>query len=1060
MKLRILTLTLVIGIGCAVSAQEITSKTLSAFKFRSIGPALTSGRVADIAVEPGNRSTYYVAAASGGVWKTTNAGTTFKPIFDDQGSYSIGCITIAPSNPHNLWVGTGENNNQRSVAYGDGVYRSDDGGKTWKNMGLKESEHIGNIIVHPDNHNVVYVAAYGPLWSSGGDRGLYKTVDGGAHWERILDVSEHTGISEVAMSKHHPNLMFAAAHQRRRHVFTYISGGPESALYRTTDGGVTWDKVGGGFPKGDLGRISVACSPVDPDLVYAMVEGHGFYKSVDRGVSWTKQDDYYSSGNYYVEIIPHPTERDWVYSMDTYGKVSKDGGKTWNAIGNKSRHVDDHALFIDPIDPNYLLIGCDGGVYESYDAGSNWVFMPNLPITQFYRVSTDNDQPFYNVFGGTQDNFSMGGPSRTLNREGIRNQDWFLTKGGDGFETQVDPTDPNIIYAQSQYGYLVRYDKKSGERTDIRPYPDRDEKPWRWNWDAPLIISPHDHQTLYFAANKIFKSTNRGDAWEIISPDLSQQIDRNALEVMGKVWSVDAVAKNQSTSIYGNIVSLEESPLQPGLLYAGTDDGAIWVSQNDGTSWEQYTQFPGIPEHTYVQDLVADRYDPAVVYALFNNHKNGDFKPYILKSSNYGKSWNSIHSDLPERGSVYAMEQDHIRPDLFFVGTEFGVYTTLNGGDSWLKFSNGLPTIAIRDLEIQRSHSDLVLASFGRGFYVLDNYSALREISEETLQNDVYVFKPDTGLMYHPATPQVYRDKGFQGERFYLAENPPFGLTFHYYLNKDLNAPKPDRDKTPYPDASALRAEDRDMGTSLLVDILDSEGKLVRRMKGKTSKGMNAITWDFRVADGRISDTEKEAIWTDKGTAHMALPGTYKIQLFQARSNEITPLTEPVAFECTALNRASLPARDQLGVDSFFRDLRSLGRRVDVAKYRMEKAWEFYVMFRSEALHAGLSDNGLMGEFDAMRQLKFAADSLLNGDESLTKREFETLPGLEERVGYTAYYAWNSSSAITSTQRMNAEIVQEETVVLEKWVDEMEQKVARWKLMWDDMNRALIEPKK
>lgn len=1052
-----------VSFGLSSSAQEITSKTLSAFKFRSIGPALTSGRVADLAVNPENRANYYVAAASGGVWKTENAGTTFEPIFDEQGSYSIGCVTIDPNNPNIIWVGTGENNNQRSVAYGDGVYRSEDGGSTWKNMGLGASEHIGNILVHPGNSNVVWVAAYGPLWSAGGDRGVYKSVDGGKNWVSVLQVSEHTGFSQIEMSPHDDQLMFAAAHQRRRHVFTYISGGPESALYRSIDGGVTWDTVENGFPKGDLGRISVACSRVDENVVYAMVEGHGFYKSTDRGASWKKQDDYYSSGNYYVEIIAHPTLADCIYSMDTYSKVSYDGGKTWKALGNKSRHVDDHALYIDPKDPDYLLIGCDGGVYESYDHGQNWVFMPNLPITQFYRVSTDNDFPFFNVFGGTQDNFSMGGPSRTLNREGIRNQDWFLTKGGDGFETQVDPTDPNTIYAQSQYGYLVRFDKASGEATDIRPYPARDEVPWRWNWDAPLLISPHNPTTLYFAANKIFKSTDRGDSWEIISPDLSQNIDRNALPVMGKVWSVDAVAKNQSTSIYGNIVSFEESPLQPGLLYAGTDDGAIWVSEDDGANWTSQLRFPDVPENTYVQDLVADRFNSDVVYALFNNHKNGDFKPYILRSENRGKSWRAMHSDLPERGSVYAMEQDHVRSDLFFVGTEFGVHVTLNGGESWLKFSHGLPTIAIRDLQIHRRDDALVLASFGRGFYVLDNYAPLREIDGPVNDQKATIFTPDTGLMYHPASPQVYRNKGFQGERFYLAKNPPYGITFHYAIHKSLAAAKPDRKEKPYPSAAELRAEDRKLDGVLMVDITDETGSLIRRLKGAAGKGIHAITWDFRVSEGRITSADNESIWHEKGTAHYALPGTYQVQLTWISESGMEVLCEPVSFVCERLETSkNSPSTEEVAVENeqFFKELRALGRRVDVATYRMDRAWDFYVLFRAEALHADLITDDLLADFSEMRQLKFAADSLLNGDESMTRREFETLPGLEERIGYTAYYAWNSSSPVTQTQRMNAAIVREEAAELENWVEQMELLVNRWKAEWTELNVKLSNPKK
>ncbi|HBF20469.1 MAG TPA: glycosyl hydrolase, partial [Cryomorphaceae bacterium] len=470
----------------------IEKTSLSALKFRSIGPALTSGRIADLAVNPNNHAEYYVATASGGVWKTTNHGITYHPVFDDQGSYSIGCITLDPSNPHVIWVGSGENNNQRSVAYGDGIYKSEDGGKSWSNMGLKNSEHIGMIVVHPENPDVVYVAAYGPLWSSGGDRGIYKSTDGGKNWEKILDVSENTGFNEIHMDPRNPDVLYATAHQRRRHVWTYISGGPESAIYKSTDGGKNWTQLKNGIPSGDKGRIALAIPPSNPDVVYAMVEGHGVYRSDDRGASFSFQNPYETSGNYYVELVPHPTDENTVYSMDTYMHVSRDGGKSWNRLPEDKKHVDNHCLWINPDNPDQMIAGCDGGLYETYDNAANWQFKPNLPITQFYKVAVDNALPFYNIYGGTQDNFSLGGPSRTTNRSGITNADWFVTNTGDGFETVIDPVDPNIIYAQSQYGGLVRYDKKNGESVGIHPSPAYGEAAYRWNWDAPLLISPHD----------------------------------------------------------------------------------------------------------------------------------------------------------------------------------------------------------------------------------------------------------------------------------------------------------------------------------------------------------------------------------------------------------------------------------------------------------------------------------------------------------------------------------------------------------------------------------------
>ncbi len=433
-------------------APSWTSANTSAFKFRDIGPATTSGRIADLAVNPNNSAEIYLALASGGVWKTSNNGTTWKAIFDNENSYSTGCIEIDPNNSNTIWVGSGENNNQRSVAYGDGVYVSRDGGKSWTNTGLKESEHIGMIAIDPTNSSHVYVAAYGPLWKKGGDRGIYESKDGGQNWNRILEVSEHTGFNEIHMDPRNPNVLYAAAHQRRRHVYTHLSGGPESALYKSIDGGQNWNKVGGGFPSGNVGRIGMDISPANPDIIYATVEGHGMYKSTDRGESWSKQSGHETSGNYYVELIAHPTKESTVYSMDTYAHVSNDGGKNFNRIPKKLKHVDNHCLWIDPTNTKHMLIGTDGGLYETWDEMANWNWRANLPTIQFYRVAVDNDWPFYNVYGGTQDNNSLGGPSQTINRRGIINSDWIVTNGGDGFESATDPEDPNIVYAQAQYG--------------------------------------------------------------------------------------------------------------------------------------------------------------------------------------------------------------------------------------------------------------------------------------------------------------------------------------------------------------------------------------------------------------------------------------------------------------------------------------------------------------------------------------------------------------------------------------------------------------------------------
>jgi photosystem II stability/assembly factor-like uncharacterized protein len=528
-----------------------TSATFNGLALRSLGPAINSGRVVAFAVHPQNRSRFYAAAASGGVWKTDNSGTTWTPIFDNEGSYSIGALVLDPKNPNVLWVGTGENNSQRSVGYGDGVYRSDDGGKSWKNMGLKTSEHIGRIVIDPRNSNVVYVAAEGPLWGPGGDRGLYKTTDNGSTWKKVLSISENTGVYDVVIDPRNPDHLLASAYQRRRHVWTLINGGPESAIYRSTDAGATWSKVTSGLPKEEMGRIGLAMALTNPDIIYASIESTdkkgGIFRSTDGGATWEKRNDFDAQAQYYAHPVVDPKNPDRVYVMSVYLQVSDDGCKTLHNLGEKWKHVDNHEIWIDPKSPDFCRVGCDGGIYESHDRGANWRFLANLPITQFYDVTADEDAPFYHVYGGTQDNNTLGGPARTRSGHGITNADWFVTQEGDGFQSRVDPKDPSTVYSESQYGVLVRYDRKNGQITGIQPQPGKGEPPLRWNWDSALVLSPHLHTRLYFAAQKVFRSDDRGDSWKAISPDLTRQIDRNQLPVMGKIWNADAVAKNLST---------------------------------------------------------------------------------------------------------------------------------------------------------------------------------------------------------------------------------------------------------------------------------------------------------------------------------------------------------------------------------------------------------------------------------------------------------------------------------------------------------------------------------
>jgi len=1025
-------------------ADPRVSLSLDAFKLRSIGPALTSGRISDFAVNPNNPSEFYVASASGGVWKTINAGTTFQSVFDHQGSYSIGCITMDPSHPNIIWVGTGENNNQRSVSYGDGIYKSVDGGTSWTHMGLENSEHIGMIQVNPQNSDVVYAAAYGPLWSSGGDRGLYKTTDGGETWIPILTISEHTGVNEVHLDPKNPDILYAAAHQRRRHVFTLIDGGPESGLYKSLDSGKTWKKINKGLPPGDKGRIGMAISPADPNYLYALVEAQrgqgGFFRSLNGGASWEKRSGYASSGNYYQEIICDPKDKDRVYSMDTFLQVTDDGGKTWKALGDRSKHWDSHALWINPQNTHYYLNGNDGGVYESFDRGDTWKFMPNLPVTQFYKIAVDYDEPFYHVYGGTQDNYSLGGPSRTTSAHGIVNADWYTTQGGDGFESQVDPKDPNIIYAQSQYGNLTRFDKKSGENLGIQPKPRKGENEYRWNWDAPLLISPHSHTRLYFAANKLFRSDDRGNTWKVISPDLTRQIDRNKLEVMGKIWPMDAVAKNASTSPYGTIVALDESPVQEDLLYVGTDDGLIQITKDGGENWTKIGNFPGVPERTYVNDIIASHYEPNTVYAAFNNHKNGDFKPYILKSTDTGKTWTSLSSNLPERGSVYALAEDHISKDLLFVGTEFGLFTSFDGGKNWKPLKNGLPTIAVRDLAIQKRENDLVLATFGRGIYILDDYSPMRDLTKNTLAKEGYIFPIKDALMFIEKTPLGTlgsRSKGFQGEAYFTVPNPPVAATFTYYLKESVKTLRDKRreqeqetakQKKPvyYPSYEQMRAEEEEMTPYLLFRILDEDDHVVRHLRAPAQKGIHRINWDLRYPALNPANV-RDADPTSSGpSSTFVLPGTYKVFMSKWANGEITQLTDPMAFKAKLLGNASLPAEDKAALVEFQRKVRRLNHSVNAASSMLREMGTRITHYKVALKSVTVPHKELFTQITDLEKKLAEFQRQMYGDRIRSQLDLDTEPGIARRINSIIYEQWSSTSAPTQTQKDNYQIVLEE----------------------------------
>lgn len=1017
---------------------------ISGLKFRSIGPALTSGRISDFAMHPDNPKTYYVATSSGGVWKTTNAGITYTPIFDSQGSYSIGCVTLDPDNLNVVWIGTGENNNQRSVAYGDGIYKSEDGGRSWKNMGLKESEHIGKIIVHPDNSNIVYVAAIGPLWKEGGDRGVYKTIDGGKNWEAVLTIDEHTGVNDIVMDPRNPEVLYAAAHQRRRHVFTYIGGGPGSGMYKTTDGGKNWEKINKGLPSVDLGRIGLAIAPSDPEIIYAIVEAAqgkgGFYVTTNRGASWEKRSGYTSSGNYYQEIVVDPHDPDVIYGMDTWMQISTDGGRSFQPVGEDSKHVDNHCLWINPDDTEHLLAGCDGGIYETWDRGKTWEFKANLPVTQFYKVTVDNDEPFYNIYGGTQDNFSLGGPSRTVSGNGIANSDWFITHGGDGFESQVDPDNPNIVYAQSQYGVLVRYDKQSGEELGIQPQPRKGENAYRWNWDAPLVISKHVPSRIYFAANKVFRSDDRGNSWEVISDDLTRQINRNELPVMGRIHGIDAVMKNASTSPYGTIVALDESPLNPELIYVGTDDGLIQITEDGGSSWTEIGEFPGVPGRTYVNMVLASQHDENVVYACFNHHKYGDFKPYVYKSVDKGRSWTAITGTLPERGSSYSIAEDHVDSKLLFVGTEFGVFFSNEGGNQWKQLKAGVPTIAVRDLAIQKRENDLVLGTFGRGFYVLDDYLPLRNLNEETLSQEGLLFGIRDAWLFEAGYPLGLPGKSFQGDDYYMGDNLGSEAIISWYLKDDIKTLQDERqarekkarkdgEDNPYPTYEELKAEREQDAPQLLFVIENTDQQIVRKLTASPKKGLHRMHWDLRFSSVDPINLNKSSFYNpfagkEEGT--LVEPGKYLVTMYKVVDGETTQLGEAVAFELKALNNTTLPARNREELVAFQRKVLNLSRALQGAQRTLGEVSNQLRHIEEAIKRTEVDQKSLMAEMRAIEKEVREIRYELNGDPVASTLDIDQPPSVSNRVGFMVYEAFHSTSTPTKTHQDSYRIADEE----------------------------------
>jgi len=941
-------------LGAQGGSDRIPADSFKGLALRSLGPHITTGRVSDVDIDPRNPNVWYVATASGGLWKTENRGNTFTPIFDQGGSFSLGAVVVDPKDSNIVWLGTGENNNQRSVAFGDGVYKSTDAGKTWTRMGLENSEHIQNIVVDPRKSTTVYVTAIGPLWRAGGDRGLYKTMDGGKTWKQVLKVSDDTGATDMAMDPRKPDTIYVAMLQRRRQVGQLLGGGPESGLYKSTNGGTTWTKLTKGLPSVEMGRIGLAINPKNPNTLYALVTAQkgegGFFRSDDAGASWTRigkqvggrggfgaaediaqgrataqpgPQDWYRGGDpgYYNEIFVDPQNPETIYSPQTNVWRSEDGGKTWRTVPMPGVHVDFHEIIWDPSDHRHMLVGNDGGLYETYDDMKTWRHFVNLPLSQFYRISTDNALPFYHVCGGAQDNGSVCGPSRTMNRVGIRTSDWYTVGGGDGFQGRVDPLDPNIVYAQSQEGNLTRLDLRTGVSVNIRPRtnsvygmsqadidaevraaqpPGRGETPaqpagrggqagrggpgagrgqtlGRWQWDAPVIISPHAARRVYFAGDRVYRSDDRGDTWTPISPDLTRNLDPAKIPIMGKVWPPDSVAFNEATTRLSTITALDESPLLEGLIYVGTDDGLVQVTEDGGKTWRKIEQFAGVPEHTYVTDVQPSWRDVNTVFVTFDDWNRGNFTPYVLKSTDRGRTWTSITGDLPERSGAWSIVQDSANGNLMFVGMEFGLYVTVDGGQHWVELTNGMPTIQVRDVAVQRRDGDLLAGTFGRGVFVLDDYTALRDVTPQSLAEEARLYPLRDAYQFNELN-QVAASWGDT-----TSPNPPYGALMTYSVG---HAPAGD--------------------AKLAVTITDDTGKQIRRLTVDGAPGLHRIAWDLRgepPAGGRGGDQGFGGFFGRGPQGPTVAQGRYKAQIGKLSGDQFTAIGQPVSFLVLPLPR-------------------------------------------------------------------------------------------------------------------------------------------------------------
>jgi photosystem II stability/assembly factor-like uncharacterized protein len=878
---------------------------LKNLELREIGPAVMGGRIDDFAVVESNPNIVFVGVAAGGVWKTTNNGTTWTPVFDKEAVSTIGDIAIAPSDPSVVWVGTGEPNNRQSSSWGDGAYKSLDGGKTWQKMGLAATHHIGRIVIHPRNPDVVYVAALGHLWGPNPERGVYKTTDGGKTWSQVLKINDDTGVSDIAMDPQSPDILYAAAYERRRTPYGFNGGGTNSAIYKTIDGGATWKKLTKGLPYengGETGRIGLDIYRKDPNIVYAIVqhEKGGTFRSDDKGETWKKMGDTNPRPSYYSQIRIDPNNDLRIWELGAQMFYSEDGGKKFATDRVKGIHGDFHAMWIDPADSNHMIAGSDGGIHWSYDNGRTWDFVNTIAIGQFYEIGLDNERP-YHICGGLQDNGSWCGPSQSLTRDGITNEDWNVIHGGDGFYAAIDPVEPWIVYTESQDGYIDRRDLRTGQQRSIRPEAKYGQAHYRFQWSSPVAVSAHNHTTIYYGGNYLFKSTDRGDSWTPLGGDLTTGVDRNKLQIFGRTPDKKTLSRHDGVQQYPTITTLSESPLTANVVWVGTDDGNLQVTRDGGKSWKNVaSRVPGVPKGTYVSRVVASRAAEGAAFVTFDNHRSDDYGIYIFATNDYGESWKAIRNGIPDSaGSVHVIREHPRNHNLLFAGMEFGLCVSWDRGANWTALRNNFPTVPVDDIQIQERENDLVLATHGRSIWIFDDITPLEKIDASVLNSDLTFFPP------HAATTFNIRMRRWSGgQKFFTAKNPPYGAILNYYL-KEAVPPEPPKaeqkaEKDDKEKAASAKSEKEEKGKSAAEDtskpadepkkegkvklsVTDKDGKVVREFEGPGTAGVNRANWDLRYNPAAEPTPEQlEAIkagYSEGPRGPHVEPGKYTIKI-------------------------------------------------------------------------------------------------------------------------------------------------------------------------------------